>query len=35
MVLLDEDPNALLDQFEHYVPPKVDKAKWILSLNET
>ena len=35
MVLLDEDPNALLDQFERYEPPKIDKAKWILSLNET
>jgi uncharacterized protein (TIGR00730 family) len=32
MVLVDEKPEALLDQFDQYRPPKVDKAKWILSL---
>ena len=32
MVLVDERPEALLDQFDRYQPPKVDKAKWILSL---
>lgn len=32
MVMVDEKPEALLDQFDRYEPPKVDKAKWILSL---
>lgn len=35
MVLVDEKPKRLLDQFDRYVPPKVDKAKWILSLKNT
>ena len=28
MVLIDDNPDTLLDQFESYQPPKVDKAAW-------
>lgn len=34
MVLVDEDPERLLEKFAAYQPPKVDKAAWILALNE-
>jgi hypothetical protein len=34
MVLVDEDPEGLLEQFATYQPPKLDKAAWILALNE-
>jgi uncharacterized protein (TIGR00730 family) len=34
MVLVDEDPTALLEKFAAYQPPNVDKAAWILALNE-
>ena len=33
MVLVDNDPSALLNRFETYQPPKIDKAEWIISLN--
>jgi hypothetical protein len=33
MVLVDEDPAALLDQFEVYHPPRLDKADWIRRIN--
>ncbi len=33
MVLVDEDPAALLDQFEAYQPPRLDKADWIRRIN--
>ena len=32
MVLVDESPGALLDQFEAYKPPTSDKAAWALQL---
>jgi uncharacterized protein (TIGR00730 family) len=32
MVLTDESPERLLQKFELYQPPKVDKAKWILQM---
>ncbi len=35
MVLVDEKPEGLLEQFDRYQSPKVDKAKWILSLRNT
>jgi uncharacterized protein (TIGR00730 family) len=35
MVLVDEQPERILEQFGRYDPPKVDKAKWILSLRNT
>lgn len=28
MVLIDDDPHALLDQFDSYQPPVADKAAW-------
>lgn len=34
MVLVDEDPEGLLAQFAAYQPPAIDKAAWILQLNE-
>jgi uncharacterized protein (TIGR00730 family) len=34
MVLVDEDPERLLEKFAAYQPPKIDKAAWILQLNE-
>lgn len=30
MILVDETPAGLLQQFERYTPPAVDKAKWAL-----
>jgi uncharacterized protein (TIGR00730 family) len=33
MVLVDEDPRTLLDKFETYQPPTIDKAAWILRLS--
>lgn len=32
MILIDENPKQLLDQFEAYQPPLIDKAKWALEL---
>jgi predicted Rossmann-fold nucleotide-binding protein len=34
MVLIDKDPETLLKKFAAYQPPKIDKAAWILQLNE-
>jgi uncharacterized protein (TIGR00730 family) len=34
MVLVDEDPEGLLEKFAAYRPPEIDKAAWILQLNE-
>ena len=33
MLLVDEDPERLLQKFETYHPPIVDKAKWVLQLS--
>ena len=33
LVLVEEDPAALLDRMAAYVAPKVDKAAWALRLN--
>lgn len=33
MILMDEDPERLLQKFEAYRPPVVDKAKWVLQLS--
>lgn len=35
MILIDDDPDSLLKQFEEYRPPKVDKAKWALGMTES
>ena len=35
LILVEEDPEALLDRFETYVAPQVDKAAWALRLNNT
>jgi hypothetical protein len=34
MILMDEDPERLLQKFETYSPPIVDKAKWVLQLSK-
>ena len=34
MVLVDEDPGKLLDRFEHYERPNVDKAAWAKRISE-
>ncbi len=33
MVLVERDPGHLLNHFETYRPPTIDKAEWIISLN--
>lgn len=33
MILVDENPEKLLQKFESYRPPKIDKAKWALQLS--
>jgi len=33
MILVDENPKRLLKKFETYLPPKIDKAKWVLGLS--
>jgi uncharacterized protein (TIGR00730 family) len=33
MVLVDDAPGALINRFESYKPPIIDKAEWIISLN--
>lgn len=35
MICFAGEPAELLDQFEAYQPPKIDKAEWILTLKET
>jgi len=35
MVLVDDDPEGLLRKFEHYTPPKIDKAAWALGLKNS
>ncbi len=34
MVLVHESPEKLLDLLDQYAPPAIDKAKWILSIND-
>jgi hypothetical protein len=29
MILIDDDPESLLEKFSKYEPPKIDKVKWI------
>ncbi len=33
MFLVDENPGKLLQKFESYHPPRIDKAKWVLQLS--
>ncbi len=33
MILVDENPEELLQKFETYQPPMIDKAKWVLRLS--
>lgn len=33
MILVDENPGKLLQKFESYHPPGIDKAKWVLQLS--
>ncbi len=35
MVMVQDQPEALLDQFDHYRAPVVDKAAWALQLGQT
>lgn len=35
MILIDQTPAGLLQQFEAYQPPMVDKAKWALELTNS
>ncbi|RPI94451.1 MAG: TIGR00730 family Rossman fold protein [Chloroflexi bacterium] len=35
MILVDENPERLLQKFETYQPPTVDKAKWVLQFSGT
>ena len=32
MIIIDDEPESLLDKFLNYAPPKIDKAKWILGM---
>ena len=32
MIIVDDDPDSLLDKFSKYEPPIIDKAKWILGM---
>jgi hypothetical protein len=32
MILVDEDPAGLLDEFTAYRPPEIDKVRWILRM---
>ena len=34
MICIADDPNNLLAQFEAYEAPRIDKAEWILTINE-
>ena len=34
MILIDKNPEKLLQKFETYHPPKIDKAKWVLGLSD-
>jgi len=31
MILMDEDPGALLQKMKSYHSPEIDKAKWALA----
>jgi uncharacterized protein (TIGR00730 family) len=35
MLLVDDNPSALLDKFERYSPPTADKAAWALKLSRS
>lgn len=35
MILIDEDPDRLVQRFALYRPPTVDKAKWVLQLSKS
>lgn len=35
MIVVEEDPERLLQTFETYRPPTVDKAKWVLQFSGT
>ncbi|HET55629.1 MAG TPA: TIGR00730 family Rossman fold protein, partial [Ignavibacteria bacterium] len=32
MILVNNDPEAMITQLQNYIPPKVDKADWILEM---
>ncbi len=34
MILMDENPERLLQKFETYHPPVIDKAKWVLQFSK-
>ncbi len=35
VLLVDDDPRSLLEKFETYRPPNIDKAAWALRLNNS
>jgi len=35
MVIINDDPQKILQEFESYVSPKVDKAKWALGMKNS
>ena len=35
IVLVDDDPHALLTKFESYCPPSIDKAAWALGMKNS
>ena len=35
MLLIEKNPGTLLEKFESYQPPKVDKAEWALRMNNS
>ncbi len=35
MILVDENPEALLEKFEAYLPPDVDMARWALDMTKS
>ena len=32
MIIIDDNPESLLDKFDKYEPPKADKVKWALDM---
>ncbi len=35
MIMIDKDPEALVEKFNTYQPPQVDKIKWALKMNKS
>lgn len=35
MLMIDKNPESLIEQFRNYTPPVIDKAKWVLELKNS